>query len=58
MGLANEKGESEAKFLRDVPNYNKGNGGKWAEANIAALIQKGNGGIVWRIIALKAFERA
>lgn len=57
MGLANEKGESEAKLLRDVPNYNKGNG-KWAEANIAALIQKGNGGIVWRIIALKAFERA
>ena len=57
MGLANEKGESEAKFLRDVPNYNRDNG-KWAEANIAALIQKGNGGIVWRIIALKAFERA
>lgn len=57
MGLANEKGESEAKFLRDVPNYNKGNA-KWAEANIAALIQKGNGGIVWQIIALKAFERA
>ena len=51
MGLANEKGESEAKFLRDVPDYNKGNG-KWAEANMVPLIQKDNGGIVWRIITL------
>ena len=90
LDLDSEKGGSKAKFLRDVLNYNKGdgrklheaiaealdgkipdsseqtpyglkcrfkvrikgNGGKWAEANVEVVIQKDNGRIVWRIITL------